>query len=237
MLDVLGVRQFSITECSIFLEKIRNDLETGLAQHANLFNDSRQIAIFGDTIVICYPLNDAVTSDFRKISDLSDELPYIVHWGIQNGYLFRGCVSVGDYLFERLKYGNSVLGPAMFEANDWYEKADWFGIILTPTAEKWLKQIMNAEEQVGNNLTEIKKRIFQCDVPIKRNSHENDMIQETPLWTIAWPYWYFTHNQNSEIAPRDIFLMDLEKIRRPLKAERKYDNSTSYFDSYSNALK
>lgn len=237
MLDVLGVKKFSINECSIFLNKIRNELETGLTQHATVFEDSRQIALFSDTIVICYPLNESSIPDIKKIFDLSYELPYIVHWGIQNKYLFRGCVSVGEYLFEDLKYGNCVLGPAMFEASEWYENADWFGIILTPTAGKWVERIIHTEEIAGHDLTEIKKRIYKFKVPLKQKCLKNKInVKEDRIWTIAWPWWYFTQKPNRNTAPYDIFLEDLGKIKRPAEAEQKYQNSIQYFYSYANDL-
>ena len=50
---------------------------------------------------------------------------------INNQILLRGAISYGEYH----KSENIILGPAVDEADSWYENTEWAGICLTPSAK------------------------------------------------------------------------------------------------------
>lgn len=77
LIDVLGVSNYSIAESKEFLNKLKTFNE-GLFQHSHL--EKEEFAIFGDTIVICWPLNPEDEKDhFYKINWVSAELSSIIH--------------------------------------------------------------------------------------------------------------------------------------------------------------
>lgn len=57
---------------------------------------------------------------------------------------FRGALSFGQFLFSQSE--RIVLGQALIEAYELYESTDWIGVILTPSAEKVLHDIVDLGE-------------------------------------------------------------------------------------------
>ncbi len=53
------------------------------------------------------------------------------------GVLLRGAVSVGEYV----RSDNSILGPAVKEVADWYEKSEWMGVVATPSCENVINKL------------------------------------------------------------------------------------------------
>jgi len=51
---------------------------------------------------------------------------------IQKGIPLRGATSYGQFYAPD---GNIMVGPAIDEAAAWHEALDWFGVVMTPTAE------------------------------------------------------------------------------------------------------
>ena len=253
MIDVLGVSHYSIEECEHYLTE-QKILFEGLEQikgaslrsvhemyyvskNKDAILNERHNAIYGDTIVICWPLNTAYSTDhFNKINAIVFELRRILTWGLEHQLLLRGCVSVGDYVFD----DHSVLGPAIFDAHNWYESTDWFGIIFSPNARLWLEYVIEQEKRKGNlYLKENEKKIVPYSVPL---NHRMKDIKNKEFLTVAWPYWYYYESQNLykimdperiEETPKESFLHDLLKIPTSKDGETKINNSKIFFEWYS----
>lgn len=238
MIDALGVSRYTLDECKKFLTK-RKEIEDHLRTEKDLFGrfsphyKNSQMSVFGDTIVFCMPVSKKKNSeDITIIQDIAADAGIIIQWGIENGILFRGCISIGDYISER----NTILGPAIFDAHDWYESANWFGIIFTPKTQIWIESILEREKSRENIQTTEYLKLFSeivhlYDVPISSNSK----IELTKrFWTVGWPYWYYHRIEEEKIdeTPREILLKQLFEISESKEGESKFKNGIDYFDWY-----
>ncbi len=224
MMDALGISHYTTKECVDFLEKIKR-IENTIYEIKTTLKDDRQAAIFGDSVVICWPLDKKIT-DYQKIKLISLEVTILIHKGLENGLLFRGCISVGEYVTEN----NIFLGPAIFDAHDWYEMTDWFGIIFSPKARIWLDSILENEKSNGNYepINDFEKRIIPYNVPLSQYFNE----QKTKnFYAIGWPYWYhYLKSKENKKSSKELFLNDLFKIPHPKEGESKFKNSIDFFD-------
>jgi hypothetical protein len=230
MMDALGVSRYTVDECLEFLDKISN-LETAIkVSFKKTFGFEKQISIFGDTVIICWPLEE---KNGEKNYDLFDmislEIMMLMHRALDNGLLFRGCISIGEYVTDK----NIILGPAIFDAHDWYELTDWFGIILSPKARIWLDSMVKPESQIDKDhgLYPHGDRIVLYNVPLNHKMNEQNKKE---FLTIAWPFFYKYMKKRKEIeTTRSTFLKDLLKVSLSKEGEPKFQNSIDYFDWYN----
>jgi hypothetical protein len=187
MLDVLGVSSYSIEECKDFIKK-QEMLQTHLKDYRNFrshlaFNKYSDFITFGDTIIICWPIKQEETEHpIQILQSISIELAVLMVWGIENRILFRGSVSIGDYILDK----NTALGPAIFDANNWYNSADWFGIIFTPKSQLFIESAINNFQRIKNEKSNFLLRVaIPYDVPLTHA--KNDKKIKTFL-AINWPY-------------------------------------------------
>ena len=54
---------------------------------------------------------------------------------IKEGIYLRGVISFGEFYISN----SIIIGPAVEEAAEWYEKSEWFGVYTTPSATYGLK--------------------------------------------------------------------------------------------------
>ncbi len=236
MIDALGVSKYNFEKCKTFLEKRRNleqYLKTqkkalGTLLGASHYKNS-STSIFGDTIIHCWPIKENQDDRYFVLADVVVDSCEIMYWGLTNGILFRGCISVGEYITEK----NTVLGPALFDANDWYESADWFGIIFSPKAQIWVESVLEEKKRrskhkqtAGLGLQEF---LVPYDVPL---SHHSGSQTSKKFLTIGWPE---TYNKSAEFekidgTPRENLLKDLFKIDQSKEGESKFKNSIDFFD-------
>jgi hypothetical protein len=100
--------------------------EAPLPKEVNTFllNDTIVIALepesepaLADVGTMCWLLNRAVVPAFL------------------DGVLFRGAVVSGEfYVDQDSERKSAVLGPAVVDAADWYERTEWAGVHFTPTS-------------------------------------------------------------------------------------------------------
>jgi len=254
MVDALGVSQYNIDECKQFLER-QKELETCLVRLKEIFGEESQhyklsqTSIFGDTIVHCWPITQKEKKDrFWILGNAVSDACEIVRWGLKNGILFRGCIAIGDYISEK----NTVLGPAIFDAHDWYESANWFGIIFSPKAQLWIEAVFETQHrkkkktQIDDLIEgELEKTILLYDVPL---SHPFDSQDTKKFLTIGWPFSYYVQVEYSawslvgqgaektEETPREILLQQLFKIKESKEGEPKYKNGIEFFDWYGKTV-
>ncbi len=236
MIDALGVSKFNFEECKTFLEKRKNlerDLKIrkktlGRLPNASHYRNS-STSIFGDTIIHCWPIEKDQDGRYSVLTNIVEDSCEIMHWGLKNGILFRGCISVGEYVTEK----NTVLGPALFDANDWYESADWFGIIFSPKAQLWVESVLEEnsrkskhKESAGLGLQEF---LVPYDVPL---SHCSGSKNSKRFLTIGWPEAYDKTGEYEKMdeTGRENLLNDLFKIHQSKEGESKFKNSIDFFD-------
>ncbi len=133
---------------------------------------------------------------------------------VLKGELYRGSISVGDYFRD----GDIVMGPAINDAGKDYDRADWAGIVLTPSAGAFMTK------------PEVNEHPFayaRYNVPL----HPSWGFARRELrWTLCWP----TRCQIVEpgITP-EAFWAKVEDIfarTRRRSVERKRRNTRQYFD-------
>jgi len=91
-----------------------------------------KIFAFSDTIVITIK-----GTDVKKILFIAGQLTSIlVSTGLSVGIYLRGCISIGTFYESK----NIILGPAIDEAAENYEKADVIGVFATPSAYSVLRR-------------------------------------------------------------------------------------------------
>ena len=242
MIDALGISGFTNKQCIQFLEK-RATLNTtiqlikGMYEFVfgEVYTEKIQISEFGDTIIICWQ-HDEKNCKYFKLYEVVSRTNHIIKWGIENGILFRGCISVGDYIFEKNDLGTTVLGPAIFDAHEWYESANWFGVIFSPKSKLWVDSVIEEEKRKPRynsseiSLKNLEKELVLYDVPL---SHSSTGENTKKFLSIAWPVKYFSSTDKQQDTPRDALLKDLIKIPQPEIAKPKFQHSLDFFDWFS----
>jgi hypothetical protein len=249
MMDALGVSNYTNDECLKYLKlqseliSILNGIKEKNHPHSYHYQNS-QISKFGDTLIICYPFDSAKISEDEQISiiwDVSIASAIILVWGITNGILFRGCISVGEYISAE----NTVLGPAIFDANEWYEIANWFGVIITPKSQLFIDSLLERSNAISNGekvktkLSDvINTLLISYEVPLSKSP--NNLTTTKKFKTVGWPGQYYqkTYREltTSKMPPRAQLLSQLFHIAESKEGEPKFQNGINYFDWYCQRL-
>lgn len=231
MLDTLGVSHYTLEQCEIFLKK-QNEMMNEIIKTKKDFKNYGFLkgiitATFGDMIIICYPINEKDShSSLEILGWVGLHLSYLLNLGIKNGILFRGSITIGDFL-----YGdNVVLGPAVFDAHDWYESADWFGVIFSPKIQLWLESALEIEKRKESHdtISLFEYGIVQYDVPLTHREKE----KEKKFWVIAWPAHYYDEGIKTPAGPLGNLSKNLYKIPISKLGEPKFKNSIDFFKWY-----
>jgi hypothetical protein len=233
MIDALGVSSYTIEESEKYLKKqtaliqLLKEIRQGFKKKYRA-DSTYHISNFGDTLLMCFPLRSSKTSYKSAIEVIIHALVYarlIVAWGVSEGILFRGAISIGNYLMDE----HSVIGPAIYDASEWYESANCIGVILSPKSQLWLESICDSHTVPFDSL------LMKYDVPLTGSSGQQT---SKVLWTVAWPETFFSTTSpvyDSSVAPRATFLKFLFEINETKAVEPKFLNSLAYFDAYSNS--
>ena len=255
LMDFLGVSLFNNEECLRFL-KIRNDIighidfaEPFLRENTgelgrNLPDDFKiKSFAFGDNLMITINLGkdskkflDEKTYEAYKAMPIS----YITHflsrsflYSIENKYMFRGAISIGNFIESRNNENDvSVIGEAVADAAVWHEKADWGGVIFTPKSSFYLDGVQFDYETIGDPSYEIYKDIqkscyMKYPVPLKNTQKE--------LWTISWPAQLFLDFRNkTKIEAQKYINFIISEMPITAGTEKKYENTLSFALNYLN---
>lgn len=106
---------------------------------------------------------------------------------LRAGIYFRGAIAAGDFYEGSVDSEPSagavrtsqplLIGPAIDNAAEWYEQADWMGVLATPNASYGL----DLWEFSGGD---IRLAYHKYDVPMKPG---RDGVKSRSLWSLAWP--------------------------------------------------
>jgi hypothetical protein len=232
MLDALGISSYSLDQSRSFIEDFRH-LERELKKSKKNLNfypfyKDFDFSLFGDTIILCWPLisdNKTKTkmNDLEIFAIVSEHIQIIFNWGLSHKILFRGAISCGDYIVDK----NIILGPAIFDANNWCEVTDWFGIICTPKARFWLELKI---EELGKKNADLSNAIadyyISYDVPLSKPL-DNEKVKNFLTFN---PYC----QDNSDEPSLQTFLGWINEIPINKENERKITNSVQFFKDVKN---
>jgi len=154
------------------------------------------------------------------------QISEIFEWGFKNKILFRGTIAIGDYLAD----DNFILGPAMFDANNWCEVADWFGIIFTPKSRLWIESMM--ERIDGSVIDDFNRQLdfdtlfVEYDVPLSKPIN-NEKTKK--FLTYNWSYVLFSCDLKRNETPLQKFLDLIFEIPMSKEGETKITHGVKYF--------
>ncbi len=150
-----------------------------------------------------------------------------------DGLFLRGSISQGSFY----RKSNMLIGPCVDDAASYYEKANWFGIICTPSTTYALSYALALEKTknvqkefriVANVKDDPYKDHFviEYDVPMKGSQSEY-------LFVIDWPKLFSASRFNIAmgVEPRDNLKLLFSKYPIPESAIEKYNNTLAFFDS------
>jgi hypothetical protein len=247
MIDALGVSNYNIEECKKFIVDLKSinslnnefyeflsyEEKTGLSSNTMKNIKTSQ---FGDTIVLAWPIEDTINLDNLLIAyTIAANLSGIILHGLICKIPFRGAISVGKYVWDNENM--RILGPAVADANNWCNTADWLGIMFTPNACLWLSS--QIENEVNHEKAAILKVIntFICKyhVPLKGTNNIQNNFEK--LFVVGWPafFYYMKIRKGNSIAslnPQQIFYKLLFDIPMPKGTESKYENTKKFFEWY-----
>ena len=89
-----------------------------------------KVLSISDTIVFLTDTESTAALEFH--SKLSS---WILAYALHRRLPLRGAISYGNFIESE----NIMLGPAIDEAAAWHESTDWIGVILTPSAQMYLR--------------------------------------------------------------------------------------------------
>ena len=231
-LDALGAKNFSKEKNEQFLifikglwDKLtRYDLCYPFSDKKNEI-DFRKVEvnrpdrkIFGDTVVYAWAFEDRAKA-IEILPHIIRCLVPAIRIGLENKpnkFMLRGAVSIGKY-HDLPNDSSIILGPALVDAHEWHDQAEWMGIIATPTCGFKLSTI--ALDVGGNRRYGF---IFlDYDVPVKDG-------KKMYLWTVSWPWAYYYNPEKG----RKNFFEGFAEDEIPFEASAKYINTQKYFNDY-----
>jgi hypothetical protein len=229
LLDVLGAKQWTIDDAKYKLNRIhgitnkvhdgfKNQWQMARAKFFPEFNRPLpKILTFGDTIAVAWHLGDDPDLARKAISEHGAPLAISVFFqhffflALEQTVPLRGAISWGQYITT----DNELLGPAVADAASWYDKADWIGIIGTPSFSNQIKLALELQPERFADLAKV--LFYEYDVPLKTGRHLETVV-------VPWPLAYAKCKVE--------FYRDLAKFPVPLGTEQKYKNTCDFFRAY-----
>ena len=127
---ILGLNAGSTARVFGSFLKLISDLTAKAAKGKAGASDIRRRAIaFSDTIVLTADRDSAPEGTIEVICDV---IANVIRESLSNGVFLRGAVSFGEFFVDEDL--GILLGPAVVDAYEWSEAAEWIGVHLTPTA-------------------------------------------------------------------------------------------------------
>lgn len=161
---------------------------------------------FSDTVAVLLDTHGLATPELTQ--RLSNALAELFVAALDKELLLRGAVAFGR--FYRGKGGRILIGPAVDEAAEWYDKADWAGIHLTPSAGRSVVP----GGLPGQPTISTAGQFVHYPVPLKSGG-------VVPAWALAWPLF-----GSDRLTP----IIDHQFFQTPVSPslERKRQNTLAF---------
>ncbi len=124
------------------------------------FSDARKngfvfnLYAFSDTLILTCSGKHPIE---KLLYELGVHVLSATLFGLPRSIFLRGCMSIGNF-YESNKM---ILGPAIDEAAQYYEHANWIGVHLTPSAFSVVDRFFDSDYVV------LKSRFYPYSVPVK----------------------------------------------------------------------
>lgn len=225
LVDALGARGVTIEQASKFLRNAR-EISNKALEHINTKSSSHipEVLSFQDTIAIMWEIDDNKNKNAIEtvLFNISTMLSFLIVEGLSREILFQGAISIGEYISDE----KSVLGPAVTDAVEWYNQAEWFGAFATPYCSQFINEIAVDKKGCKDfDLTVLEKYFVSYDVPLK-------MRPNLKLWVVPWPD--FAKSRANGIDPCVWYYKLLQNFPIPKNTEQKYFNTEQFFKTLIN---
>lgn len=236
LLDALGARSVSIETAGTYLENIDKmrseidacidlmlnaDAELGIVENSDEVKKAHYALnprFFGDTILMTYEIQD--TAEFPSLfTQLAFVLNSVIIAALERGILFRGAVSVGQYIERE----HVALGPAIADAASWYNAPDMVGVLCSPRTTNYLKASFARELGVDSLETRPVRMARMYDVPLRTGDSLRTYILD---WANQAA---LAHAVADKLHPLTWFYNAIGKLDVPRGTESKYSNTEAYF--------
>ncbi len=204
------------------------------------------ISTFSDTIILALYGDSPIYSDsfFLYLTGFF-LVPLFRRAFVQKIYL-RGTLSIGKFFILKRNNGVLLVGPAVNDAAQSYECADWIGISASPNASLTLEQERSFGEVLKTNIdisasfmewTINLKKLFsfmmdcytRYDIPTKNGTERNG-------WALAWPIFfnggnfYHTQNEIKQVFEEELSYQKYQQTSISNDAYRKLRNTRDFFN-------
>lgn len=212
--------------------RIRGDIPEGRAaqkQMLSLFSSIFQPHIakngyfLGDTFIFTFDPTHHDTSQAEPfLIELCNTCTGSFAGTLLAGLLVRGAIAVGEYIVTN--DGRTMLGPAVTDAITWCERADWAGMIVTPTTGLLLDETDQKHDYVKYNV-----RLSQGR-------------GQASLWCLPWPFSYCLSDAIKNSDSEAVFKQGRKRLVQhfrenqtiiPAGVESKFANTIGYFDCFA----
>lgn len=224
IIDALGTKTNSLESAEAYLaelDKIKSGISVSMkvmidAQEQEHLKDTLKdlkVRFFGDLALLSLEIK-APEHETACLNAIAVVLSFAVIDGMESGILFRGAVAVGDYL----ESADAVLGPAVIDVANWYEKLDQVGVISTP------KTALTIERIIASLPNDEKTDLVECvwyrhDFPLKEGCVDG--------YQLNWVEFGFVEHEGHW---KTKYLKLLERFDQPLGTERKYSNTIKFIE-------
>jgi hypothetical protein len=259
-LDALGVKGLGTLKSCEFIKKRSDFLEEIQYIHKKRTAEFKQelgvelsdldIALFQDSIIISWegpePQQHSELYHFSFFQKAGQFLIDAISEAILRDLFFRGAMSHGEYVVNISNKNVTIIGPAVDDAYNYYEIADWVGVIQTPNFQKKYQKCLNkiAKEdsirlglpiRIEDVIDKYNFLFVQYPVPLSTNiKHSSSITADTStrqdFYVSSWPV------TACMIEPK-ISIFDIlrkKAISEPLKYQSKYSNSYWFLEWYKN---
>jgi len=222
ILDALGASTYSDRQIGHFLDsrdRVLSQLkEWAEGGHGSVKPTELKAFTFNDTIVLVLRCG-AAAANLERATALAAYLRQFLVNSMVNGMLFRGSAALGSFYIDGAS--NTVMGEAVTDAAQWYERSDWVGVHFTPRSFLTLGHMMRAE---GDD----KRWAFlPYSVPLR----DGGLL---PTLAVNWPKIFLVPKLRpwgrTNVEPKQKLLELLSAHSVPLGTERKYFNTIEFFD-------
>jgi hypothetical protein len=244
LLDALGTKKvWERMSPEIFLGRLEGLFEEAKGRQDSLdnaqLNAKWREMMFSDTIILAATISPSLQfrnwESFWVTCCASSAALTLVAEGIKARIPMRGAIAVGEMMLS----DHAIVGPAIDEVAEWYERADWIGAVLAPSAQKIVEEYYRKPLK-GNDKSEdgYDKGWIWLKWPVKMKGGES-----SDCYALAWPHYYNSivkkgvwHSSFTDEVRRELVDAFSQMAGGNACAATKYDNTVAFYDWFHHAL-
>ena len=176
------------------------------------------IKFFGDAVLITCSIDTPDTApeiQWQLIKKIGWILVFFVFEGIKKRILFRGAITIGDYI----QNNAVVLGPAISDVANWYEKSEMIGVFATPKMAFAIQEFETLKKQ--NDEDNLVSPWLPYDVPTK--------LGDLNTFSVAWPSGISVLAKQEGTTQEAQFYKMMKGFEQPIGTEKKYTNTEKFY--------